>query len=168
MEHVIEQLWSKCIRESTINNYLAIWRNFNKFLIRLDKKPKLWEDCVTFFCGYLADTGHKSSTLKSYISAIKLLLKLEGIAWNDDRVILGSLIRACKIRSDVINCRLPIQKSLFEMVLFKIEHLHDKSPYLTLLYKAMFVLAYYGLMRVGELTFSAHSVKSSERAYRNQ
>ena len=44
IERVIEQLKSQCVRESTIQNYLAIWRQFNQFLVKLDKKPKDWED----------------------------------------------------------------------------------------------------------------------------
>ena len=113
------------------------------------------------YCGYLVDKGNKSSTLKSYLSAIKLLLKIDGYEWNDNRVALGSLIKACKIRNDVINCRFTIQKGLFEILLFELEKIFDKSPYLSILDKAMFILRYYRLMRVGELTLSSHVLKAA-------
>ena len=38
--------------------------------------------------------------------------------------------------------------------------LFANQPYLLALYKAMYVTAYYGLFRVGELTLSEHVVKA--------
>ena len=34
----------------------------------------------------------------------------------------------------------------------------DKQPYLEILYKTMFALSFYGLLRIGEVTFSEHSI----------
>ena len=50
------------------------------------------------------------------------------------------------------------------MLLFEIQrfygHDHNQQPYLEILYKAMFSLAYYGLLRVGEITYSPHVLKA--------
>ena len=76
MNTVIERLKSKQTRESTAANYLGIWRHLNKFLIRLDHKENLsWEERTALFGAYLVDGGVQSSTLKSYFSAIKYVLK---------------------------------------------------------------------------------------------
>ena len=58
--------------------------------------------------------------------------------------------------------RLPIQCSLLEMILFEIQRIFDGQYYLELLYKALFGLAYYGLMRVGEITFSDHVLQAND------
>ena len=58
--------------------------------------------------------------------------------------------------------RLPIQKGLLELLLFEIERFfkENNQPYLKIMYKALFSLAYYGMMRVGELTMSDHTLKA--------
>ena len=72
-------------RQSTKENYLAIWRHFNKFLIKLDRRPPLWEDRVSLFSAYLIEHRKvQSSTLRSYISAIKRILTDDGYEWNNN------------------------------------------------------------------------------------
>ena len=116
------------------------------------------------FGAYLVDTGVQSSTLKSYFSAIKFVLKQDGYNWDDNKVLLNSLIRGCKLENDSLKIRLPIQKGLLELLLFELERKFANSdspqPYLESMYKAMFCLAYYGMMRVGELTLGPHTVKA--------
>ena len=46
------------------------------------------------------------------------------------------------------------------MILCEVPHLLTGQVYLTCLYRAILVLGYYGLMRVGELTQGTHPVKS--------
>ena len=149
-------------RESTYKNYRCIWRQFNKFIISLDVMPKLWEDRTTLFIGYLIDKDFQSSTIKSYVSAIERTLVDDKYQWNDSKVLLTSLTKACKLKNDCVTTRLPIYCSLLELILFKVERIFRASnqPYLESLYKALFGLGYYGLMRVGELTESPHSIKA--------
>ena len=71
MQNIINKLISNQNRKSTRDNYLRIWRQFNKFVINLDRKPILWEDRVAMFIAYKIEDGMQSSTVKSYISAIK-------------------------------------------------------------------------------------------------
>ena len=107
----------------------------------------------------------QSSTLKSYFSAIKHILKQDGYEWNDNKVLLSSLVRGCKLENDRVKIRLPIQKGLFEMLLFEIGRYFNRSapqPYLEHMYKAMFCLGYYGMLRVGEMTLSPHTVKACD------
>ena len=98
------------MRSTTIRNYLTIWRLFNKFLIKLDKRPKTWEARTAMFCAYMIDKGTtQSSTVKSFVSAIKNMVKLVGYKWNDQIVSLTSLTKACKLNNDRIMYKIPIQ-----------------------------------------------------------
>ena len=87
-----------------------------------------------------------------------------GYKWNNDRILLSSLTKACKIKNDILKLRMPIHKNLLEMILFEIQRLfrRKKQPFLEVMYKALFILGYYSLMRIGELTSSPHVVKAKD------
>ena len=71
-------------------------------------------------------------------------------------------MKACCIENDCIRTKLPIHFALFEMLLFELNRkLGSSQVYLCTMYKALFSLAYYGLMRIGELAESKHAVKAA-------
>ena len=109
MQHIVDKLRSQQYRSSTRHNYYVVWKLFNKFFIRLDQKPDTWKDRLTLFVGYLIDNEKQSSTVKSYISAIKAVLREIGIKLNYDQSLILSLTRACRLVNDQIRTRLPIQ-----------------------------------------------------------
>ena len=47
------------------------------------------------------------------------------------------------------------------MILFEICRMFDQQPYLATMYKVLFCLAFYGLMRIGELAWGDHSLKTA-------
>ena len=98
--------------------------------------------------------------IKSYFSAIKHVLKTDGYPWNDDKVVLASIIQGCKHLNDRMPIRQPIKLQLLEMILFEIERMYMTQPYLEILYKAMIIIGYYGLLRVGELADGPHTIKA--------
>ena len=151
-------------RDSTRRNYHAVWRQFNKFFIRLDVKPSSWKDRIVLFAGYLIDQkGCKSQTVKSYISAIKSVLKADGIEVNENRYLLTSLTNACKLVNDQVRIRLPIRKPLLKVLLRKVDNLYSSPQvYLTIMYRALISTAYYGHFRVGELTTGDHPVAAHD------
>ena len=58
--------------------------------------------------------------------------------------------------------RFPIQIGFLEILLFEINRSFSQQPYLSCLYKAMFALAYYGLLRIREITDSDHIIKAND------
>ena len=161
---ILEKLKNNQTRESTSKNYLSIWRHLNKFIISLDTRENLtWEQKTALFGAYLVEGGVQSSTLKSYFSAIKHVLKQDGYDWNDNKFLLNSLVRKCKLKNDKVKVRLPIHKGLLELLMFEIHryyHQEKVQPYLEILYKTMFILSYYGMLRVSEVTLSPHTIKA--------
>ena len=77
-------------------------------------------------------------------------------------ILLSAIVRACKIKNDHLKTRLPIHLALFEMLIFELDREFSTQPYLGNLYKAMFALAYYGMMRIGELAFGDHAIKAKD------
>ena len=74
IEDIVEKLSMEKHRDSTRETYHCIWKQFNKFFIRLDAKPCNWEDRLVLFTAYLVENKLKSSSIKSYISAIRSVL----------------------------------------------------------------------------------------------
>ena len=138
-----------------------VWKKFNNFYVSLDRRPRKWEDRIVLFTAQLIRENKQSSTVKSYISAIKGVLGDLNIAINENSYLLRSLIRACKLTNDTYRLRLPIQRDVLNLILKTTrKHFMDQGQvYLCKLYLALFSTAYFGLFRVGEITFSEHVVK---------
>ena len=162
MQHILERLKLQNKRKSTEMNYFRIWRKFNNFFIKLDMKPASWEDRLTLYITYLVKRGLQSSTVKSYISAIKAVLRDDGYEIDNGKLMLGSLIKACRLVNDKVRTRLPIKQKLLEILLFEIQRIYSSKPFLEIVYKTIFSLAYYGLFRIGELTTGTHPVKACD------
>ena len=113
---------------------------------------------MVLFAGYLANEGKKSTTIKSYMSAIKAVLKDDGVDINEDRFMLAAITKCCSFHNDCITTRLPIQRGVLEILVNQLSSTYEKQPYLEALYKALFVTAYFELFRVGELTKGNHPV----------
>ena len=126
--------------------------------------PKLWEERVSLYCAFLIDNGAQSGTIKSYVSGIKHILKTDGYAWDNDKILLETLTRSCRILNDRVKTRLPISENLLELILFEVERIFETQPYLNLTYKTIMSLGYHGLLRVGELVktnnCNSHAMKA--------
>ena len=164
IQSIVDQLKSQRFRDTTRKTYWCIWRLFNKFFIRLDYKPNNWEDRIILFVEYLVENQLKSATVKTYLSAIRAVLWENNVKLNEDLVLLSSLTKACKLKNDQVVARLPIYKDLLHLLIKECSgyfQMENNQPYLSLLYKAMFVSAYYGLLRIGEVTKGPHAILAS-------
>ena len=161
---IVESLRHQQYRDSTKANYYRIWNIFAKFYLRLDCKPIAWDERLVLFVGYLVDNKLQSSTVKSYISAIKAVLKEDGIKLGDDQYLITSLTRACKLKNDQIKTRLPIRKGFLALLLRKMEETFRRAnqPYLSLLFRAIFSACYFRLMRVSEVAAGGHQVLAKD------
>ena len=101
---------------------MSVWRQFNAFLLRLDKWPKLWEEKTAMFVAHLIE-DHKmqSCSVKLYISAIKKVLLNDNYKWNDNEVLFASFTKACKQLNDKAITRCPIKSSLLELILLRLK-----------------------------------------------
>ena len=75
----------------------------------------------------------------------------------------GPTNRQDKSQNILIHMRLPIRKSLLNILLKKIEEFYDGSQvYLTMMYQTLFYTAYFGLFRVDEITLSSNVLKAKD------
>lgn len=159
LELAFEKLKGGDILPSTRQKYHQIHKNFNRFVGELTRKPDNWEDKIHLYFTFLAETGKHENTLKTYLSAIKKVLTTEGETLeNLDNVALASIIKSCKYNNNEVIHRLPINYHMLLSILDATDQVYNQQPYLAILYKAMFSAAYNGLLRVGEMTKSQHSI----------
>ena len=156
------------VRSTTMKDYSSAWKMFNNFFLKLDIKPHKWEDRIILFVAYLIKCkGVQSQMSHSYISALRNVLLDDGFELNKNKFLLSSLTKACHFKNDTsVRSRLPIQKNLLhELILFTENHFFQQNqPYLAILYKTIFLTAYYGLFRVSDitLTHSNHTVQVTD------
>ena len=165
MLQIVEQLKCEGKRTSTRRIYQSVWKTFNEFYIKLDLKPETWEERITLFVAYLVDDNKKSSTIKSYISAIKAVLQEDGVEINENKYLLASLTKACRLKNDHVRTRLPIRQRMLNMILKEVDNYYNNQlgqEFLGNLYKAMFASAFYGLLRVGEVASGSHPIYATD------
>ena len=143
-----------------------VWKIFNKFFVRLDIRPTDWNERLTLFVGYLIQDNKQSSTVKSYISAIKAVLQQHlNIKLEEDTYLLSALTKVCRLQNDMIKTRLPIQKGMLSRIQVQVikhyESEHRNQLYLSLLYQTIFSTMYFGLLRVSEVA-GQHSVLAQD------
>lgn len=156
------------LRDKTKKIYRNRWVAFNKFMQQFDVMPQTWEERLHIYAAHLVDNKKQSSTVRSYITAIRQILRIADIEIKEDKYLLSSLIKACKLKNDRLYIRMPIRKSLLIQLLKKVDEYYDRTKgqiYLAKLLKAMFSMAYFGMMRVSEITMSDHTVKAPNVRY---
>ena len=158
LDFILDSLKGKQHRGSTADTYYGIWKNFNKFIIKLDHRPKDWEQGVSWYITYLYYKGFQSSTLKSYVSGIKSVLINDDYPWEDNKVKFNMIANSCSMVNDRVQTRLPIQNGLLEMLIFELERKYNAQFYLELMFKAIFLILYYGLLRIGEVAQGTHTL----------
>ena len=157
----IDKLMWERHRDSTRHNYHSVWRSFSEFYLKLDTKPETWEERISLYAGYLIASKKKSSTVKSYISAVKAILCNDGRKINEDKILLSAITMACHLKNDEQSNKLPIRKGVINMLLTKLgSHFRSPQPYLIVMYRALIITIYFGLFRIGEVTSSPHVVKA--------
>ena len=82
----------------------------------------------------------------------------DGVCLNEDKYLLTSLTKACRLKNDCVKTRLPIQLGVLEVLLKYIRQYFVSQPYLEKLFSAIFSTAYFGLLRIGEVSQSEHVV----------
>ena len=74
------------------------------------------------------------------------------------------LMRACKLQNDSVINRLPIRKGVLKLMIDQVNEMYSgksalsQQPYLNTLFKAVYAAAYYGLMQIGEVAKSPHTI----------
>lgn len=153
----VNQLIHNAIAPSTRSNYNRAWdlfqicmSNLNVPFCQIQSLPVSTEHLLLFI-GYLHIEGYAPSTMLTYMSAISYVHKLKGLQDNTTEfVIQKALCGAMKLKP-TSDPRLPITRCILQKMNLAFEQTVD-NPYLRTMFKAMSVVSFFALMRVGEVT----------------
>ena len=137
----MNQLSGERYCSTTRKTYYRIWKLFNQFFLKLDNKPRCWEERLVQFTGFLVENKLQSASVKTYISAIKGVLREIGIKISEDNFLLTSMTRACRIKNDEVVNRFPITKGRLSLMLVEVEKFYDQQPYLSCLFQTIYSMA---------------------------
>ncbi len=142
--------------QSTIRVYERAWDKFSQFLAMYgwqSSQPNVHH--VLLFVAYLSKLGHPSSTIYSYVSGIKYRTRLAGLQIHQS-FILSKVLKGCKKDFSTTDVRIPISIDLLTQ-LCQCLWAVTNSQYEATMFAAMFTLAFFGLCRVGEITYTGKS-----------
>lgn len=152
------------LEESSQATYHNVWKAFLEFLGEFDSVPNDFEAKMVMYAAHLGNTGTAPATISSKMSAIRYKLRKDGIQINNKSLEIAAIIKSAKRLNNRLILREPIHKHMLHELLETLDqHYHNKGQmYLAVLYKAMLVTAYYGFMRIGEITSSKHVIKNKD------
>lgn len=154
----MERNHQKGVASPSKRAYHAIFDNFLDFLDLFNTLTDRWEEKMVLYATFLADNIYGEDTIRSYMSAIRYQLQQDGVHLNEDRILLESIVRSTRYKNRQKRQRLGISEYMLHKLLDQVDLSFSGQPYLTALYKAMFTLAFYGLLRVSELTSGRHPI----------
>ena len=119
-------------------------------LVRFNQSSfTLTPTCIPLFISFLSLRQLACSTIKSYLSAISYVHKLKGFNDPTKSFLIDKLLTALS-RQQPSDIRLPITRPILHHLIRSLTF-SNSSAFQSLLFSAMFLVAFYGLFRIGEL-----------------
>ena len=133
--------------------YQRAWAVFNEFYRQFyyadDPLLPLTIPSLALFISYLHARQLAPSTIKSYLSAIGYVHKMKGLCDPTKAFLITKLLTALG-RQGSSDIRLPISQPVLHKLVGSLSHTNSSAFYRTL-FSAMFLIAFYGFFRIGEL-----------------
>jgi len=111
----------------------------------------VWVLNIALFIAYLVNQSCKPSTISSYASAIGYVHKLKAIPEPTSSFLILRLLCTCHKQLKSFDICMPIVKPMLECLIITLVHT-GTDHYRRHLFKAMFALAFYAFLRIGEIT----------------
>ena len=155
----IQQLTTLAVAESTSKSYARGWCMFERFVEQYHvNMNSIKEHNLLEFISFLSLSGFAASTVQLYLTGVRHHLKLQGRNSFKDSFVIKMVVKGVSSRYSVPDIRLPINITLLHDM-WNILPIVLRNPYMVKLYRSMFTLAYHGLLRPGEVTYTPHAIK---------
>jgi hypothetical protein len=126
-------------------------------LIFLDKYffkaelPDFTLEKLVLLRAYLFEEGQSPNTISTYLAALSYYLKFKGKPDITNNFIINKLVNGAKRLAAGPDIRRPITVTVLGHLLQALAHV-TKAYYQRIMFEAMFLLAFYAFMRIGEIT----------------
>ena len=155
----VSNMLSTSLASSSKVSYTRSWSLFRQCMGHLnipyhgkDSLP-LSINSVLMFIGYLQLRGYAPTSITSYVCAIAYIHKILGMPDPSSSYLVQKILAAAVKINPSADGRLPITLDILSRLIRAIPSCLT-NPYLCSLFRAMCLVAFFGLMRVGELTSS--------------
>ena len=125
---------------------------------------------LALFISHLHRAGYSPATVSSHISAIGYIHKSQGGSDPITTFLVQKLLSACHKLSKQFDLRMPIDKPMLSRLLGALDftvsgtflrHFTVSGKHHRALYEAMFCLAFYAFLRIGEMTVQSANATNS-------
>lgn len=115
--------------------------------------------------GHLFKTGYSPSSIASYISALTYIHEILGLPNPAQCFLAQKMLRGCYKLGPTVDTRLPITGEILKSIINALSHTVTNQAQ-SLLLKALFLVAFHGFFRLGELvvTSKTQSVRVIQRS----
>ena len=162
-------LLNSTLTASSRRLYQRAWVVFRQFYAHLygstNPPLPLPPTCIPLFISYLSFRKLACSTIKSYLSAISYAHKLKGFNDPTKSFLIDKLLTALS-RQQPSDIRLPITRPILHQLIRSLTF-SNSSAFQRSLFSAMFLVAFYGLFRIGELASKSTRFARSVVQYSN-
>ena len=162
-------LLNSTLTASSRRLYQRAWVVFRQFYAHLygstNPPLPLPPTCIPLFISYLSFRKLACSTIKSYLSAISYVHKLKGFNDPTKSFLIDKLLTALS-RQQPSDIRLPITRPILHQLIRSLTF-SNSSAFQRSLFSAMFLVAFYGLFRIGELASKSTRFARSVVQYSN-
>lgn len=142
---------------SSIKTYQQAWRIFQHFeinvLSRTTSQFPIPTDALALFVAYLSENNYSAATTLTYVSALGYVHCLGSLPDPTKSELIKCALKGYAKINPTLDSRLPITLPILEQVISACEHTLS-SCFQRKLIRAMFALAFFTALRVGELTIT--------------
>lgn len=146
------------LQSSSLPTYQRAWNLFHRFTrLTFPGLPLQFPISIPMFClfiAYLYDLKYAASTVNTYVSALSYSHKLSGYPDPSKAFVVVQMLKGYGKLHARLDSRLPITIPILHKLL-QSASLLPLSKYQILMFQAMCSTAFFGFLRVGEITFSA-------------
>ena len=160
-------LLGSALTASSRRQYQRAWAVFRQFYCRFygSENPilPLVPNCIPLFISYLSFRKMAYSTINSYLSAISYVHKLKGLRDPTKSFLIQKLLTALS-RQRAADVRLPVTKPVLHQLVRSLDFTNSSGWHRSL-FGTIFLVAFYGLFRIGELVVKSTHLGSSVVQY---
>lgn len=116
---------------------------------------------LSLYITYMLNKGYAVSTITSNISALSFFHKLTGCHDCTNNFVIRKILLGAKKLHGTTDTRFPITLEILHKLMDSVSHV-SSSSYEIHLFRAMFILMFHALLRIGEVTSSPNNIKFSQ------
>lgn len=154
-----ERLIHLALANNTQAAYSSAWEKFKDFASRTGLKGTIPLSVIeiSYFIAYMSREGYAQATVASYLAGIAYRHRIMGFPDPTNTFIIKKMLDGLrKDRGPSNDTRLPITQDLLKNLIASLETV-TRSQFEQSLFKAAFLLAFFGFLRVGELAANSKS-----------